>query len=293
MKKTSCYFVLALLICTNAFGQASSFLPDPAHNSNWQLNSEPAIYQGDKLYELINGGAEAYHEYGFEEVVSAYYTYKGSPEIKIHIYQMSDPSAAFGIFSSLHDHESDTLAHYGTMGAWSPYYLMFWMNKYYIMISSSSKSPQVNDAIQEMGLFISSKGNSASKLPILVQQVQNVGADAFELKYITGPIGISNNYIFSSKDIFETKQGVFFSLESRKYFLLKYPSSNEAASVFAKLKEEFAQSTRFNSLVVTEDGFQMKDRRDQPLRFRLQQEHILCHFNAQDNDKSLELELNF
>jgi hypothetical protein len=50
------------------------------------------------LYGYINGGAELYLEYGFDTLVVTELVRNGS-DIKVEIYRMKDPEAAFGIFS--------------------------------------------------------------------------------------------------------------------------------------------------------------------------------------------------
>ncbi len=56
-------------------------------------------YFGDKeLYGYIDGGAEIYREYGFVRV-AVQDLQNAAEEIQIEVYRMSDPQAAFGIFS--------------------------------------------------------------------------------------------------------------------------------------------------------------------------------------------------
>ena len=50
------------------------------------------------LYGYINGGAELYLEYGFDTLVVTELVCEGR-DLKVEIYRMKDPEAAFGIFS--------------------------------------------------------------------------------------------------------------------------------------------------------------------------------------------------
>jgi hypothetical protein len=56
------------------------------------------IFTETSLYGYINGGAELYLEYGFDTLVVTELVRNGR-DIKIEIYRMKDPEAAFGIFS--------------------------------------------------------------------------------------------------------------------------------------------------------------------------------------------------
>ena len=50
------------------------------------------------LYGYINGGAELYLEYGFDNLAVTELQYEGR-DIRVETYRMKDPEAAFGIFS--------------------------------------------------------------------------------------------------------------------------------------------------------------------------------------------------
>lgn len=50
------------------------------------------------LYGYINGGAELYLEYGFDTLIVTELVCEGR-DIKVEVYRMKDPEAAFGIFS--------------------------------------------------------------------------------------------------------------------------------------------------------------------------------------------------
>ena len=45
----------------------------------------PETYSGDELFQMINGGADIYHEYGFVQVVRAAYTDGKRLTIKLEI----------------------------------------------------------------------------------------------------------------------------------------------------------------------------------------------------------------
>jgi hypothetical protein len=56
------------------------------------------IFTNESLYGYIDGGAELYLEYGFDSLLVTDLTFKNH-DIKAEVYRMTDPAAAFGIFS--------------------------------------------------------------------------------------------------------------------------------------------------------------------------------------------------
>jgi len=68
----------------------------------WNQEGETVYYTSDNLFDYINGEAELYHAYGFQELAVQTY-YHGSPEdtfITINIYDMGSLSNSFGVYSS-------------------------------------------------------------------------------------------------------------------------------------------------------------------------------------------------
>ena len=77
-------------------------LPEADKFENWTLEFGIEHYTPDNLYEYINGEAELYNDYGFAEMITAYYTQSdgGDAAIAVDIYDMGAPLSAFGIYSS-------------------------------------------------------------------------------------------------------------------------------------------------------------------------------------------------
>ena len=70
----------------------------PTKIDNWEISSAPRYFGADNLYDLINGGAEIYVQFGLKKMVTSEYR---SPSIKntavtVEIYDMGSPKGAFG-----------------------------------------------------------------------------------------------------------------------------------------------------------------------------------------------------
>nr|CAI78563.1 hypothetical protein [uncultured Aminicenantes bacterium] len=79
-----------------------SLLPKSGEVGEWTLTAAPERYVKESLYGYINGGAELYLPYGFENLEVGHFSRTpGTPsrEIAVEIYRMASPLGAFGIFS--------------------------------------------------------------------------------------------------------------------------------------------------------------------------------------------------
>lgn len=88
-----------LLISISLSGPAQSALVPRALSGMYGVQSaHNRIFTETSLYGYINGGAELYLEYGFDTLIVTEMVVDGS-DIKLEVYRMKDPEAAFGIFS--------------------------------------------------------------------------------------------------------------------------------------------------------------------------------------------------
>lgn len=70
----------------------------PESISGWTAAYETDVYGKDNLFAFINGGAEIYYEYGYEEAATRDYE-KGEASLTVNIFRMTDTAAAYGIMS--------------------------------------------------------------------------------------------------------------------------------------------------------------------------------------------------
>ncbi len=65
-------------------------------------------FAGDSLFNYINGAAEMYHKYDFEEVHVGKYRKDGG-EVTVDIYRFASPDMAFGMYATLRPDDPDTV----------------------------------------------------------------------------------------------------------------------------------------------------------------------------------------
>jgi hypothetical protein len=101
-----------------------------------EIGAEPdgeALFYSDNLWELINGAAEAFHNYEMEALLHQEFMV-GEVEITVDLYDMGTPLNAFGIYSA---ERSPRLNFFriGTQGYIDDYTLNFLQSRYYVKLS--------------------------------------------------------------------------------------------------------------------------------------------------------------
>ena len=127
---------------------STDFLPDKIDATGFERSSEVETYIGESLFEYINGGAEVYHQYGFVDVITAYYT-QDQTEIVVDVYRFEDSDNAYGLFSSLRPLEP-TVVDYGIEGFTSRTTVDFVKGKYLVRLVGYDDSPETSSALLSM-----------------------------------------------------------------------------------------------------------------------------------------------
>ncbi len=83
----------------------------------WRLSGQAEVFKQDSLFGYIDGGAEIFLQYGFEELSVLRYSSDGGSSrldeksVAVDIYRMASPTDAFGIFSVRRDGSEATSPH--------------------------------------------------------------------------------------------------------------------------------------------------------------------------------------
>ncbi|HOY65915.1 MAG TPA: hypothetical protein PLP29_03445 [Candidatus Ozemobacteraceae bacterium] len=135
-------------------------LPDEGFHPGWKVDGTPETFGRDTLYEHINGEAELYLPYGFEEAVAGYYIDMNTPKsgVAVDIYRMGSPLDAFGIYSRYRNPEALPTGP-GVEGESSDTQVSFFQDRYFVRITSSGRVHPTRDVLQ------SCANAAAAKLP--------------------------------------------------------------------------------------------------------------------------------
>jgi len=128
--------VLSLLISINLVGSGDldikSIFPEI---NGMKMKGTPEVYTPDNLYEYINGAADVFLSYDFQELASLTYEDKANHSLTIDIYRHSNNNNGFGIYSQEKPAKGEFLE-IGSQGYYEQGILNFLSGKYYIKMSA-------------------------------------------------------------------------------------------------------------------------------------------------------------
>ncbi len=130
------FLVLACMTLTGTSAPPGTPAPFPAV-PGWTLRVDTTVYTPRTLWDFIDGAAEAFLSYGFEDLTIGDYTAEDSLAVRIEAYRHSSPTMAFGIYAA----ERNPDYHFvriGTEGYTADGVLNFLSGEYYFKLSTHS-----------------------------------------------------------------------------------------------------------------------------------------------------------
>jgi hypothetical protein len=224
------HFSVLLFVFSISF--ATTFSQDismPELSGFKKLSNYP-VYTADNLWDFINGAADTYLSYGFEDLHVAEYS-KGKNIIKLEIYRHKDNVQAFGIYSS---ERSPTFQfiNIGAQGYKIDGSLNFFKGNYYVKIRTYSKSEKILQTLESLALRVSDMLQGQNEMPATLKDFPAAGKKKNEETYIKESV-LGHEFLGDAyKALYEAGDSSQFSI-----FLIKKLSPKEVsgtASAFLK-----------------------------------------------------------
>ena len=109
--------------------------------SGWTISDKAQTYQHDTLFNLVDGQADAFFVYNFEQVTTQRYQNSSGTLLNIEVWQVATPADAYGLFTLS---RAGAPANIGNEGDSDPgRRLAFWQDRYYVHVNANKK---VSDA---------------------------------------------------------------------------------------------------------------------------------------------------
>ena len=133
-------FFALLFLALPAVAGASEGSPPPQDTAKllpdidgWTRDGEAQIFTPETLFEYIDGAADAYLGYEFEELATAAYNGENKRSITVEVYRHADLRNAFGIYTQERPQQGDFVS-IGTEGYYDTGILNFFHGPYYVKV---------------------------------------------------------------------------------------------------------------------------------------------------------------
>jgi len=165
----------------------------------WKLSEEPETYLPETLFEYINGAAEIYLVYDFEELIVAQYEEQDSPaSLTVEIYDMGKVKNSFGIYSAERFPDSNFLS-IGNGGYVEEGALNFIVDRYYIKLLCFDCEDNFENILKNFSQNILERVKEPKGLPVLLSSFSQKGvvknSEKFVLRNFLGYSFLHDGYV--------------------------------------------------------------------------------------------------
>lgn len=148
------HLILVLAILAAPSPDVTALLPGGGTPVGWSRSGEPSLYVGAALFEYINGGADAYHDRGFERLAAQLYS-NGDAEVQLEIYDMGSPEGAGAIFAE-NASGMDTTTDFGERSTRDAYQISFHRGRFYVSVLAFSSGDETGEAMTAIARSVDS-----------------------------------------------------------------------------------------------------------------------------------------
>jgi hypothetical protein len=238
----------------------SILLPTANEIENWDKNLDFEEYEGEDLFFYIDGGAEIYHEYGFERVIVQDYKSKNGRSASLEVYKMSSPQSAYGMYTFKSSGRGEQL-NVGHGSKLQDYYLNFWKGKYLVTITGFDAEEETIHGLKALANAVNDKikTQTNAEMPGLYSCLPQENLDTQSVKYFKGNLGLINSYPFANSDIFKIREGIKGSYPSHDIYILEYEDAEASSSAFEDAKQGFKAEERYQNITAGQERIELQD----------------------------------
>jgi hypothetical protein len=231
---------ILMFACTGrGSGGLQGFFPSAvkAQGIKIKKDGQARLYEGQKLFDYMNGGAELYYEYGFEQAcVQRYRGPKGV--VTAEIYQMDSSAHAYGVYTFDSGGEHPPI---GQDATYDRGLVTFWKGRYYVR--AFSESEDLKEVLLSLGRFVAQKIPQQGERPAILASLPPQWVVADSLLYFRGQIALNNSYFLSHQDVLSLGKGAegltfLYDPEATplRVIMVRYPGRPQAEEVFRSLR---------------------------------------------------------
>jgi len=233
------------------------FLPSEA--GGWKWDGKEMKYNSKTLFSYIDGAAELYLAYGFQNLTVRRFEKSDQPPIIVELYEMASSEDAFGVFSFEHQDKTVGIGQGSEFGGGL---LRFWKGKYFVSIYAEGEGAEVESGMLKMGRAAANSIPAVGLEPKLVGFIprKDLGLVDKSLRYLKSHVLLNQRFFIAHQNILNLSRKTEAVLaqylqgkQKTQLLLIRYPDSKEAVDAYRSFMKVYLPDVRGMDRAKTED----------------------------------------
>jgi len=215
-----------------------AWLPGDNVVPGWTPQGQPRHFVAANLWEYIDGGAEAYLRFDFQEVVAVTYVNRAAGlEIAADLYRMANPLGAFGIYAQELNPAANVVA-VGGEGSFDRTAFTLWTGPCYLKLASDKDDPQLEAGLKALAAEVAKRVGGATARPAQFDRFPTAGLVTRSFKVIPKDV-LGQSYL---TDGFEAKYGA--GKQTWTLSLVPFAATSRAEAALARYRDFLSRNGR-------------------------------------------------
>jgi hypothetical protein len=239
--------ILILTACHPSKSSAPATTPLPINTllpagnsiSGWDTPNAVLTYNRENLYNLVDGQADAFFAYGFEQVAVQRYQNVAGARLNVEIWQLANSADAYGLF---HSGMAGQPASIGVEGDSDPgRRLALWQQRYFVSVTATEAIP--DETLWTFAKEIAKRLPSGGEPPAIVKRLPAEGFVEGSALFFHEEISIQMEIWLGGKNILGLSQATngivaryAWGDQKVRLLLIEYPSASKAAQGLKALR---------------------------------------------------------
>lgn len=232
----------------------------PSETAGWKWDRKEKRFKGKSLYEHIDGAAEVYLAYRFQEVRVRRYARTGFPDILAEVYLLGSSADAYGVFML---ERQDPEAGIGQGSEFGGSLLRFWKGPYFVTVLGNGTGRELEEAVLTLGRELAKGIAETGAPPLLLRHLPAEGPlpPPDRVCFVRSHVLLNRCFFISHQNILRLGRNVEALLarysqgENRlRILVIRYPSADKALSAHSNFINTYLPEAKAQGPVQTEDG---------------------------------------
>jgi len=227
--------------------------------SGWKWDEKEMKYNSKTLFDYIDGAAELYLAYGFQNLTVRRFDKSNQPPITIELFEMASSEDAYGVFSFERQDEAVGIGQGSEFGGGL---LRFWKGKYFVSIYADGGGEEVESAILKMGRATANSIPATGPEPKLVNFIpsKDLGLVDKSVRYLKSHVLLNQRFFIAHQNILNLSRKTEAVLaqyirekQKTQLLLIRYPNLKEAGDAYQSFVKAFLPDAGGKDRSKTED----------------------------------------
>jgi hypothetical protein len=252
-------FTVAGTIKGEEKGKMDQEIFQPPEAGGWKWDEKEIKYDSRTLFEYIDGAAELYLAYGFQNLTVRRFEKSDQPPITIELYEMASSEDAFGVFSFEHQDEAVGIGQGSEFGGGL---LRFWKGRYFVSIYGEGEGAEVESGILKMGRATADSIPTVGLEPKLIGFIpgKEIGLVDKSVRYLKSHVLLNQRFFIAYQNILSLSRKTEAVLaqylqdkQKTQLLLIRYPNSKEAEDTYQIFMKAYLPDAKGKDRSKTED----------------------------------------